>query len=81
MKHRVISNSRKLSCKLLIYCMKLGKSMLKLWRELSMSRSSISMTIPRRVDVNVWLCMNGDVTLYDWSLKCLSALVGLLWVL
>ena len=82
MKHRVISNGRELSCKLLIYCMELGKSVLKLWRELSVSRSSsISMAIPRRMDVNVWLWMNGNVTLYDWSLKCMSAFVSLLWVL
>ena len=81
MKHRIISNSRELSCKLLIHCMKLGKSVLKLWRELSVSRSSISVAIPRRMDVNVWLCMNGNITLYDWSLECMSAFVSLLWVL
>ena len=81
MKHRVVSNSRELSCKLLIYCMELGKSVLKLWRELSMSRSSISMAIPRRMDVNVWLWMNGNATLYDWSLKCMSAFISLLWTL
>ena len=80
MKHRVVSNSRELSCKLLIHCMKLGKSVLKLWRELSVSRSSIPMAIPRRMDVNVWLCMNGNAALYNWSLICMSAFSSL-WVL
>lgn len=53
MKHRVVSDSRELSCKLLVYCMELGESVLKLWRELPVRRS-IPMAIPRRVNVIVW---------------------------
>lgn len=54
MKHRVVSDSRELSCKLLVYCMELGESVLKLWRELPVRRRSIPMAIPRRVNVIVW---------------------------
>lgn len=56
LKHRVIANSRKLSCKLLVYCMELGKSLLKLWRELSLRKSTspMAMAVSRRMYVIVW---------------------------
>ena len=56
LKHRVVSNSCELSCKLLIYCMELGKSLLKLRRKLSLRKSTMNMTmaISRRMYMIVW---------------------------
>lgn len=57
LKHRVVSNSRKLSCKLLVHSMKLGKSLLKLWRELCLKSTipiPMAMAISRRMYVVVW---------------------------
>ena len=81
MKHRIVSNSCKLSCKLLVYCMKLGKSVLKLWRELPVRRRSIPMAIPGSVDVIVWWRRRWNITLGDWSLGRMPGLTSLLWVL
>ena len=80
MKHRVITNSRELSCKLLIYCMKLGKSVLKLGRKLSMNWNGIPMAIPRRMNVKVWRG-SGNITLVEWSLERGSGFINLLRVL
>ena len=54
--HRIISNCRELSSKLLVYCMELGKSMLKLGRELPVRRWSIpmAMNISRYMNLIVW---------------------------
>ena len=56
LKHRVVSNSRELSCKLLVYCMELSKSLLELRRKLSLRKSTIHMpmAISRRMYVIVW---------------------------
>lgn len=81
MKHRVVSDSRELSCELLVYCMELGESVLKLWRELPVRRRSIPMAIPRRVNVIVWWWRRRNVTLNDWSLGRMSGLTSVLWVL
>ena len=80
MKHRVISDSRELSCKLLVYCMELGKSVLKLWRELPVRRN-IPMNIARCMNVMVswWRCWS--ITLGSWSLRRMSGLISLIWVL
>ena len=43
--HRAVSNSRKLSCKLLVHGMELGKSLLELWRKLSLRKGTIPMAM------------------------------------
>ena len=65
--------------------MELGKGLLKLWRELSLRKSTVPMAvaISRRMYVIVWWwrwwCRN--VTMGGWSVGCMSGLVSLLWVL
>ncbi len=86
LKHRVVPDSRELSCKLLVYRMKLSKSLLKLWGELPVRRwrrsVPMAMAVPRRMNVIVWWwwrCRN--VTLCSWSLGCISDFINLQWVL
>lgn len=50
---RTVSNSRKLSCKLLVHGMELGKSLLELWRKLSLRKS----TIPMAMTMTISSCM------------------------
>ena len=82
LKHRVVANSRKLSCKLLVYCVKLGKGLLKLWRELTLRKSTVSMAmaISRRMYLIVWYWRSWNITLSKLSLGCMYGLINLLWV-
>ena len=85
MEHRIISNSRELSCELLIYCMELGKSLLKLWRKLSLGKSTspmdMAMAISRGMYVIMWCCSCWNSTVDSWCLRCIYGLISLLWVL
>lgn len=83
LEHRIISNSRELGCKLLVYSMELGKSLLKLWRKLSLGKSTGPMTMPvsRGMYVKMWCSRYKNVTMDSCHLRCISGLIGLLWVL
>ena len=82
LEHRVISNSRELGCKLLIYSMELGKSLLKLWRKLSLGESTgpVTMPVSRGMYVIMWYSRYWNVTMDSWRLRCIYGLTGL-WVL
>ena len=83
LKHRVVPDSRELSCKLLVDGMELCESLLKLRRELSLRKDAIpmAMAVPRRMYVVVrwWRC--GTITRGGWSLECVWVLVHLLCIL
>ena len=81
MKHRVVPDSGKLSCKLLVYCMELGKSLLKLWWELCLRKNTIPMAISGRMYVIVWWWRCWNITMGSWSLGCRYGLISLLRVL
>ena len=54
---RTVSNSRKLSCKLLVHGMKLGKSLLELWRKLSLRKSTIPMAMAMTMTISSCMCV------------------------
>lgn len=77
MEHRIVPNSRELSCKLLVYCVELGKSLLKLWRKLSLGKSTSPMAMTRGMYVIVWCCRCWNSTVDNWCLGCIYGSITL----